>query len=121
MTFNKDNFQSLAKTDTGSTLIYTYKIGDYYRFFVIKSPTGNCQNASINTAEYILKLKDDEDIRQHFMGASIIADKKQLILDVYQIFEKVIDRVFKPNEILMKSKYTNGTGSEMMIVILKLR
>ena len=92
-----------------------------YGFMVIENPTGNCQLFSVKYFNDALRMSDSDEMMKNIIrDFKALASKPQMLVDVDQSYEGRLDKLFRPEQFLVKSKYTNGTGSNMMICVINL-
>ena len=46
--------------------------------------------------------------------------RKQVTIDVYQTYLPVLKKVFDSKQFMIEAPYTNGTGSKMVVCMIKI-
>mgnify|MGYP000408486868 CR=1 FL=1 len=91
-----------------------------YGYFIIL-PFSNCQMFVISNLDTLLANANEDKIRECFREAILMAGgRKQVTIDVYQTYLPVLKKVFDSKQFMIEAPYTNGTGSKMVVCMIKI-
>lgn len=83
---------------------------------ITKSPLMNCQTYSIGGMCSLLDCNDNIEILKDIQN---LIKKSQLLIDINQIYEDKLNKIFKKEDFIFKTEYVNSTGSKMIMCLIK--